>query len=177
MFVLFYFIGGFEDSDTNIFEYAAEHAGLVTAVVVMIVLFIIIWQIFKFLDLQNRVYQIYKHVITYKEGFLTKNFALLPYQNWSVTAVNQTLVDRIFNLYDIKISSKGAGHEIHFKNLRNGRQVSEKLDELINSYENSKNLDSMAAVKTRRTQVSSINYDTTYTNEFRIDTKRLLIPT
>ncbi len=92
---------------------------------------LIAWQFLNFLDLRKRIYGIYRNVIVYSEGFLSKNYTIIPYQNLSDTEVTQTFVDKIFGLYDVKVSGKGSGHQIFFKNLANGQKVSEVLDDLI----------------------------------------------
>ncbi len=88
----------------------------------------------RFLDLKRRVYEIYSDMITYSEGFLSKNYAFIPMENLSDSEVTQTLVDKVFGLYDVKISCQGAGNEILFKNMRNGQELEANLDKLISDF-------------------------------------------
>ncbi len=100
------------------------------------VLFILLFGHFllRFLDLKRRVYEIYSDAITYSEGFLSKNYAFIPMENLSDSEIKQTLVDKIFGLYDVKISCQGAGNEILFKNMNNGQALEENIDRLISSF-------------------------------------------
>lgn len=135
LFVVFYLVSGLlydEDGDKNelIYDNVANHIFPIIALGVFVVLFI---HVFKFLDLKRRVYEIYQNVITYREGFLSKNYSLLPFENLTDSSVTQTLVDKIFALYDVKLSCQGSRHEILFKNIRNGKGMSDKLDILISN--------------------------------------------
>jgi len=86
----------------------------------------------RFMDLLKRIYYIYDDTIVYSEGFLTKVHSFIPIENLADSEVTQTLVDKIFGLYDVRISCQGASHEILFKNLVNGPKMEENVDALIN---------------------------------------------
>ena len=88
--------------------------------------------IFHFLDLKKRVYRIYAGVITYSEGFLSKNYSFIPIENLSDSELNQSVVDQFLGIYDLKISCQGSGQEIHFRNVSNGHVLEENIDRLIN---------------------------------------------
>ncbi|PLX20863.1 hypothetical protein C0584_03705 [Candidatus Parcubacteria bacterium] len=136
---------------------------------ILLVLVFSFFHIFKFLDLQRRVYKIYTNVITYKEGFLSKNYSILPFENLTDSSVTQTLVDKIFGLYDVKLSCQGAGQEILFKNIKNGQAMSDKLDELI-SAEVSEEIEREEVVQTKKAQQErAINYDTEFKSEYKMD--------
>jgi uncharacterized membrane protein YdbT with pleckstrin-like domain len=85
----------------------------------------------RYLDLKKRVYYLYEDQIEYYEGFLTKNYSFIPIENLSDSEITQTFIDKIFNLYDIKISCQGSGNEIYFTNIENGKLFKKNLDELI----------------------------------------------
>ena len=103
------------------------------AILLLAVVFGIIGHFFiRFLDLMKRVYFIYNDTIVYEEGFLTKVDSFIPIENLADAELTQTLVDKIFGLYDVRVSCQGAGHEIKFKNLKNGPKMEENIDLLIN---------------------------------------------
>ncbi len=97
----------------------------------LLVLPIVIYHVFLFFDLRKRVYEIYRDTISYSEGFLSKNYSLIPFENLSDSAVTQNIVDKIFGLYDVKLSCQGSAQEILFKNIRSGPAMSDQLDKLI----------------------------------------------
>ena len=109
-------------------------SSIITGIVIILLLFggSLVRQVFVFLDLLKRRYYIYKEVIVYKDGFLTKNEAFIPLNNLSDSSVTQSFIGKIFGIYDIKLSCQGGGNEILFNNLRKGKQMSEVLDNLIN---------------------------------------------
>ena len=184
LFVLSYVVNGLlydEDGDKNeiiydkIIDYIFPIVGLGIAIVFVI-------HIFKFLDLKKRVYKIYQNTITYKEGFLSKNYSLLPFENLTDSGVTQTIVDKIFGLYDVKISCQGSSHEILFKNISNGKEMSDKLDALIADRESgggvNKNQDDLQArvveekIARKHFTKGDTNYDCSYTKEFSMDYNR-----
>ena len=107
---------------------------LALLVLVLLVAGILFTKFFlRFMDLKKRVYNVYDDVITYSEGFLSKNYSFIPIENLSDSELTQTLVDKIFGLYDVKISCQGSGQEILFKNIANGQEMENNIDRLINS--------------------------------------------
>lgn len=86
----------------------------------------------RFLDLMKRIYYIYDDTIVYSEGFLTKVDSFMPIENLADSEVTQTLIDKIFGLYDVRVSCQGAAHEILFKNMVNGPAMEKNIDALIN---------------------------------------------
>jgi membrane protein YdbS with pleckstrin-like domain len=86
----------------------------------------------RFMDLLMRQYFIYDDTIVYSEGFLTKVDAFIPIENLADSEVTQTLVDKIFGLYHVKVSCQGAAHEIFFYNIRKGPLMEKNIDALIN---------------------------------------------
>ncbi len=175
LFVLFYvFSGLYSESKLMGLDFILPIIGLG-------VLVIFILHIFKFLDLKKRVYKIYKNVITYREGFLSKNYSILPFENLTDSGVTQTFVDKIFGLYDIKISCQGSSHEILFKNIKNGKEMSDKLDVLIADKKEEDKLKpkqniSKQIAKETITQSNiveeNLDYNYDFTKEFRMDYSR-----
>lgn len=148
---------------------------------------------FRFLDLKNRVYNVYSDTITYSEGFLSRNYSVIPIENLSDSTVTQTLIDKIFGLYDVKISCQGSSQEILFKNMANGPKLESNIDELISK------TSSLVGTKTQETETAQVqggvageeisrtaqqpayqkhalDRDTTYTSEHRMDGARSLAP-
>ncbi|MFT4261414.1 MAG: PH domain-containing protein [Candidatus Woesearchaeota archaeon] len=89
--------------------------------------------ILRFLDLKRKVYYLYEDTIYYEDGFLTENYSFIPIENLSDTDLTQTFIDRLLDLYDLKISSKGQSNEIHFSNIVNGKLFEKNLKGLIKS--------------------------------------------
>jgi len=106
-------------------------AGIIT-VLGLVFLVVLAFSAIRFMDLMKRVYHIYDDTIVYSEGFLTKVDSFMPIENLADSEVTQTLIDKIFGLYDVKISCQGAAHEILFKNLSNGPAMEKNVDALIN---------------------------------------------
>ena len=138
------------------------------------------WAIIVFLDLKNRIYRVYSNLITYDEGFLTKRYAFIPVENLADSSTTQNLVDRIFGLYDVIISSQGAGQEIKFKNMANGQELENNLDKLISSTKSlvgKKEESTMHEQTTVKKEIPKPSGDTTFTSEFQMDLMRTLAPT
>lgn len=83
-------------------------------------------------DFMRRTYYVYDDVIAYTRGFLTKQKAFIPVESLSDSTLTQTIIDKLLNLYDVVISCQGGGSEISFRNLRQGKQIEETIDQLIN---------------------------------------------
>jgi uncharacterized membrane protein YdbT with pleckstrin-like domain len=146
------------------------------------VVIVFIFHIFKFLDLRKRTYEIYKNVIIYSEGFLSKNYSLLPFENLTDSGITQTIVDKIFGLYDVKISCQGSGREILFKNIKKGKEMSDTLDALISNKEKiskkqTENLTSQEQgvqkkIEKKLITDDQLNYDYSFTKSFSMDYNR-----
>lgn len=131
LFVIF-FIGsyiGASIGDTAIFRLVAARALL--PLVLLVLAGMLAWSVLHFLDLKKRVYSIYSDTILFSEGFLSRNHAFIPVENLSDSTVSQTLVDKIFGLYDVALSCQGTGKEIQFKNMANGLKLESNIDALI----------------------------------------------
>lgn len=115
-------------------DFLAGNQALFTILSALIIIPLISWFVLMFLDLLKREYNIYSNIITYTEGFLNKHYAFVPFKNLSDSATTQTIIDRIFDLYDVKLSAQGSGHEILFKNLKRGEEISRTLDLLIDEH-------------------------------------------
>ena len=155
-------------------------------------LLIFSWLIFRFLDLKGRIYIIYSDTITYQEGFLSKNYSFIPIENLSDSTITQTLIDKIFGLYDVKISCQGSKQEILFKNMANGKEMELNIDKLISA--------TSSLIKTRKQRTvnvagmgepisnfaenkkqtvyksKTLRIDTDFTAEYKIDAKRTIVP-
>ncbi len=111
-----------------------DNPGYIAIVVVLVGLFLlsaIARFSFKFMDLKRRVYYLYEDVIDYEDGFFTENYSFIPIENLSDSEITQTFVDKVFDLYDVVISSQGSKNNIVFSNMRNGKMFKKNLDDLI----------------------------------------------
>ena len=98
---------------------------IITAIVALSYLVI------RILDYRKRSYRVFNDVVTYKEGFLTKHDAFIPYENISDASTKQTFWAKIFGLYNLVVSCQGTGSEIKFNNLYHGPIVSSHIDDLV----------------------------------------------
>ncbi len=171
-----------------IFEIVDKNTIFVSLLIILFIP-IIFWFVLRFLDLLRREYKIYSTVSIYTEGFLNKHYAFIPFKNLSDSATTQTIIDRILNLYDVKLSSQGSGHEILFKNLKRGKQVSETLDRLIEEYKQQSvkeregakekilsQAESAKKSETRGEEDLFSKYETEFTDDFQINLSRHLLP-
>lgn len=137
----------------------------------------LILSIFSFLDLSRRTYRVYSDTITYNEGFLTKTDSFIPLENVSDSALNQSFIDKLLNLYDVKVSCQGSGKEISFRNMKNGEKLEANIDSAIKSYKSlaksSKKNDSKTT-KTASAPKKNSKITSSYTDEFVMDMKRSL---
>lgn len=155
---------------------------IVSLVVVFAILFIglLIRTVLKFMDLKRRIYNIYSDMITYAEGFLSKNYSFMPIENLSDSTTTQTIIDRIFGLYDLKISCQGSKQEIVFKNVANGPKMESNVDALIKKTKALiRSLKKEKAAKAETIagyQAKGPKGDMKYTDEFRMDMSKTLVP-
>ena len=87
--------------------------------------------VLRFFDLKRREYRVHDGLIEYHEGFLTKHDAFIPFENLSNSSVTRGVAERVTNLYRVVVSCQGVGSEVVFLYLKNGPQLNEVLDRLI----------------------------------------------
>ena len=101
--------------------------------VALIVAIVIVLATLRYLDLRKRVYLVFTDAITYEEGFLTKNYSVLPMEKVADTDNRQGLISKIFGLHDIIISSEGSGNQVIFSNMIDGEKMLANIKYLKNS--------------------------------------------
>lgn len=107
---------------------------IIPLAIVFVVILVVgagVYFVLKFKDLKQRVYTIYQDSITYSEGFLSKHYSFIPIENLTDVTLSQSLVDKFFGLYDIKVSCQGSSQEIKFKNMSNGETMKENIQDII----------------------------------------------
>ncbi|MFA5763692.1 MAG: PH domain-containing protein [archaeon] len=163
-----------------IMVFSPQLGGIITLIVFI---FYLLFIIKTFFELKIREYYIYTDTIEYFEGFLTKVSSFMPAENLANADITQTLIDKIFDLYDVKISCQGSNHEILFKNLKQGLEMEKHIDNLIQTtkqldhLENKKVNDEVIKFKINPAAKEKLIKDTTFTAELKINFKRLaLIP-
>lgn len=87
--------------------------------------------VLRYLDFKRRRYLLYRGVVVYDEGFLTKKYAFIPLANLSDSETSQGLIHKIFGFYDIVLSTRGSGNDITFQAMPGGRKLEENIDMLI----------------------------------------------
>jgi len=179
IFIIFYievYIG------SGLIDLITNNLALVIPIAGLVLFLLFVRSIFQFLDLKNRVYNLYSDTITYKEGFLSKNYSFIPIENLSDSTLTQTLVDKIFGLYDVRISCQGSQQEIHFKNMVNGPKLEQNIDNLISQTRSLVGTKKQQKVQQAQVQKQAaykarpLNVDTRLTAEYRMDRKRTLMP-
>jgi membrane protein YdbS with pleckstrin-like domain len=139
---------------------------------------IFFFAIVHYLDLINRDYWIYKDVIIYDEGFLTKVDSFLPIENLSDSNTTQTFVDKIFNFYDVTVSCQGTGQEIRFKNIAHGLQMEENISGLLRDSSSLIGKKTSSVQKPRlaiESERSDLAVDSTYSKELRMDPNKMFM--
>ncbi|MBU1043165.1 MAG: PH domain-containing protein [Candidatus Omnitrophica bacterium] len=169
----------------EIVQFITKNAVMLIICIGVVVLVIIIRAVFHFLDLKNRIYELYDDAITYAEGFLNKNFSIIPMENLSDSEITQSFISKKLNLYDVKLSCQGSAQEILFKNIANGEKLSKNIDLLIAKQKDSLINDKMDELlsseskdaTTERSVQRQTQVDTEYEEEFRMNSQRVWMPT
>ncbi|NCG17759.1 MAG: PH domain-containing protein, partial [Rhodobacterales bacterium] len=87
--------------------------------------------VIRYLDMTRRTYVVYDDAVAYKEGFLTVDNALIPYENIADASTNRTIFDQMLGLYDVKVSCQGSGSEILFRRLSRGEALQSAISDLV----------------------------------------------
>jgi len=171
------------DSKLAVDNLIAEHGRLLFNGIGLIFLGVITFCFFRFMDLKKRIYDLYEDTIAYTEGFLNKNYSFIPIENLADSAVTQSILSRIFGLYDLKISCQGSSQEILFKNMKNGEKLSNNIDELVSKTKSLAKEPAKEAIPgasdnllTTKPATSKVEPDREYKNEFRMETLRTWVP-
>ena len=106
---------------------------LVGVLVLISVAFFAFFAVVHAIDLRRRTYRVFNDVVVYEEGFLTRNNAMIPYENIADSSTKRTWVDRIFGMFDVQISCQGGGSEIKFRHLKRGNELSDTIDTLVSA--------------------------------------------
>ena len=80
-----------------------------------------------FFDMKQRTYEVYDDLVEYREGFLSRTNAFIPYENIADASTKQTFIDQILGLYDVKVSCQGSGSEVAFRRLADGPSLQKVL--------------------------------------------------
>ena len=96
--------------------------GLVCASIVLVI---------RYLDLHSRRYRLYNDGVDFEEGYFTKRRTFIPAENIADTRVDQAIIGRIFGFWDVKVSCQGAGKEITFAYLAQGKRMTEGIDAAV----------------------------------------------
>ncbi len=85
----------------------------------------------RYLDLRRRTYQVFDDMVVYREGFLSRNNAFIPFENIADADVVRTFVDQILGLADVKVSCQGSGQEVKFRRLKRADEVKAAVGRLV----------------------------------------------
>ena len=132
---------------------------------VEIILFpiVLVYFILKYLDLMNRVYDVYDDCIVYNEWFLDHRYSILPMEVISDAQNQQSFFARIFWLHNIVISSEGSKNKVYFTNMKNGEKIAKNILYLKKNYYFLADNDTLSSwERTQKDTVYDLNYDTQY---------------
>lgn len=87
--------------------------------------------VLRYHDLKLRTYRLFHDTVRYSEGFLTTEHAFMPVENISDAETSQTMVSRILEVSDVRISCQGSGQEILFKHMRDGEVFAGLVDKQV----------------------------------------------
>lgn len=181
LFLLSLFASGFAKMAT---ETGFGSSVLPGPILITLLACLIIFAILRFLDFRRRTYRVYNDVVTYDEGFLTRQNAFIPYENIADSDVKRTLLDRILGIYDVCVSCQGSGSEIKFRRLRSGAQLSAAIDQILIQARQKPKLsralksdqDAPSQVISRREEPDEIPLGEPLITEMRIHGPRLMVP-
>ncbi|MBD3318889.1 PH domain-containing protein [Candidatus Woesearchaeota archaeon] len=134
--------------------------------------------ILRYLNQKKRQYQLYDDMITYKEGFLTRNYSVIPLENLADTSIKQGFIGRLLGIYDVHISCQGAGQEIIFSNMERGDILEKNLDTLIEKTESlivKGKKEKASSNRVTKKEVRKETAKSTYTAHFTPDMKTTLM--
>ncbi len=94
---------------------------------VLILIGIISYLILNYLDIRNRIYEIYEDSVFYSEWFLTKNYSFIPLESVSDAENSQWFFSKILWIHDVIISSEWSNNQVYFHNMINGKKMIENL--------------------------------------------------
>jgi uncharacterized membrane protein YdbT with pleckstrin-like domain len=92
-----------------------------------------VFLVLHFFDLKRRTYEVFDDVVEYREGFLSRTNAFIPYENIADAGTKQTFLDQFLGLYDVKVSCQGSGSEVSFRRLARGPEVQAAVRSLVDS--------------------------------------------
>lgn len=87
----------------------------------------------RYLDMRRRTYTVRDDMVVYTEGFLTRDNALIPFENLADVSTNRSFWDQLLGLYDVRVSCQGSGSEIVFRRLSNGEAMKSAITALVAS--------------------------------------------
>lgn len=85
----------------------------------------------RLLDLRARRYRLFEGAVDFEEGFFNLRRTVIPMENVADSEAEQGLAGRLFGFWDVKVSCQGAGKEIRFAYLTEGRRLMEGVDRAV----------------------------------------------
>ncbi len=80
---------------------------------------------------KRRRYDVYNDAIEYQAGWFNTYTTLLPAEKLSDTSVTQTPLDKAVEVYDVTVSTKGTGNDVHFHNIADGPAFENAIDSIV----------------------------------------------
>ena len=136
----------------------------------------LIYLILKYLDLKNRVYEIYDDCIVYNEWFLDHRFSVIPMEAISDAENKQSFLSRLFWLHDVIISSEWSNNKVHFNNMVNGEKLAKNILYLKKNYYFLPDTDSLPKDSQSSDEiVYKLDYDREFKAEYKAQILRSII--
>lgn len=138
---------------------------------IFISLILFVRAVINFLNKQYKQYILFTDTVQIKGGFLTKENSIMPLENFSDVSSEQNIFYRVFNIYNIKFSTKGQGNHINFNHVNEGEQFLINLKDRIKKISNTALKDQNLGQTT-----SNLNYSKNYkAKTFGIDVTRNIL--
>ncbi len=147
-----------------------------------------VFLVLHFLDLKRRTYEVHDDVVEYREGFLSRTNAFIPFENIADASTKQTFLDQILGLYDVKVSCQGSGSEIGFRRLARGPAMQQAVRGLVEANQGLRELEAQAAAevagpaegtssRATRPAAQAVPADQAWTSELRMNVARAFFGT
>ncbi|MBS8121991.1 PH domain-containing protein [Candidatus Vampirococcus lugosii] len=95
--------------------------------ILILLLTVIIPTIFLYLDTKRRYYRVFTDAVYFTDGFLTRRYSFIPFENISDVANDQNFLEKIFGIHDVRLSGQGSNNQFIFKNILYGEIMMENI--------------------------------------------------
>ncbi|MFW5719605.1 MAG: PH domain-containing protein [Candidatus Dojkabacteria bacterium] len=124
--------GVFDIGLSTILSFVSPELALITLPLFLVVLLVVVLVFFvKYQDIAHTDYFLYEEVLVYRNGFMTREYSFMPAENLTDTSLTQDIFEKIFNVQNIVLNTKGTSRNIAFKYLKDAQSFSEQIRSVI----------------------------------------------